>query len=172
MKWFVLAVSVMMYALVICFQDKKVFWSLGAAALFVALGTFFPAGVFEGGGGLFAVRHCFADLINWNVLMIYIGSMIIAALFIYSKAPSRAADEIIKLSPSAGIAIVLILAMTGIISIFVENVATVLVMAPIALALCKKLELDRKLYSVSISSISKMFMACEAKSHSPCLIYY
>ena len=171
MKWFVLAVSVLMYALVICIQDKKVFWSLGAAALFVALGTFFPASVFEGGGGLFAVRHCFADLINWNVLMIYIGSMIIAALFIYSKAPSRAADEIIKLSPSAGIAIVLILAMTGIISIFVENVATVLVMAPIALALCKKLALPPANFMAGLAVMSNLEGTATLVGDPPSMIF-
>ena len=102
-----------MYALVIVFQDKKVFWSLGTAAIAIILGTIFPAGVFEGSGRGYAISHSFFELINWNVLMIYVGSMIIAALFIYSKAPSRVADEIIKLSPRAGIAIVLILAMTG-----------------------------------------------------------
>ena len=44
------------------------------------------------------------------------------------------ADGLVSISPNTGIAVVLILAMTGIISIFVENVATVLVMAPIAIA--------------------------------------
>ena len=120
MKFFILALALVMYALVIVFQDKKVFWSLGAAAIAIVLGTVFPAGVFEGSGRLFALRHSLTQLINWNVLMIYVGSMIIAALFIYSKAPSRVADSIIKFSPSTGIAIVLILAMTGIISIFVQ----------------------------------------------------
>lgn len=160
-----------MYALVIVFQDKKVFWSLGAAAIAIVLGTVFPAGVFEGSGRLFALRHSLTQLINWNVLMIYVGSMIIAALFIYSKAPSRVADSIIKFSPSTGIAIVLILAMTGIISIFVENVATVLVMAPIALALCKKLKLNPANFMIGLAVMSNLEGTATLVGDPPSMIF-
>ncbi|MBP5446906.1 MAG: anion permease, partial [Treponema sp.] len=153
------------------FQDKKVFWSLGAAAIAIVLGTVFPAGVFEGSGRLFALRHSLTQLINWNVLMIYVGSMIIAALFIYSKAPSRVADSIIKFSPSTGIAIVLILAMTGIISIFVENVATVLVMAPIALALCKKLKLNPANFMIGLAVMSNLEGTATLVGDPPSMIF-
>ena len=171
MKWLVLALAVLMYALVLIFQDKKVFWSLGAAVIAIALGTIFPAQIFEGSGRAFAITHSFAELINWNVLMIYIGSMIIAALFIYSKAPSRTADEIIKLSPSAGLAIVFILAMTGIISIFVENVATVLVMAPIALALCKKLNIKPVNFMVGLAVMSNLEGTATLVGDPPSMIF-
>lgn len=171
MKFFILALALVMYALVIVFQDKKVFWSLGAAAIAIALGTVFPAGVFEGSGRLFALRHSLTQLINWNVLMIYVGSMIIAALFIYSKAPSRVADSIIKFSPSTGIAIVLILAMTGIISIFVENVATVLVMAPIALALCKKLRLNPANFMMGLAVMSNLEGTATLVGDPPSMIF-
>ena len=160
-----------MYALVIVFQDKKVFWSLGAAAIAIVLGTLFPAEIFEGSGRLFALRHSLGKLISWNVLMIYVGSMIIAALFIYSKAPSRVADSIIKFSPSTGIAIVLILAMTGIISIFVENVATVLVMAPIALALCKKLKLNPANFMMGLAVMSNLEGTATLVGDPPSMIF-
>ena len=171
MKFFILALALVMYALVIVFQNKKVFWSLGAAAIAIVLGTVFPAGVFEGSGRLFALRHSLTQLINWNVLMIYVGSMIIAALFIYSKAPSRVADFIIKFSPSTGIAIVLILAMTGIISIFVENVATVLVMAPIALALCKKLKLNPANFMIGLAVMSNLEGTATLVGDPPSMIF-
>ena len=171
MKFIILALALVMYALVIVFQDKKVFWSLGAAAIAIILGTIFPAGVFEGSGRGYAISHSFFELINWNVLMIYVGSMIIAALFIYSKAPSRVADEIIKLSPRAGIAIVLILAMTGIISIFVENVATVLVMAPIALALCKKLKLNPTNFMMGLAVMSNLEGTATLVGDPPSMIF-
>lgn len=171
MKFFILFLALAMYALVIVFQDKKVFWSLGAAAIAIVLGTVFPAGVFEGSGRLFALRHSLTQLINWNVLMIYVGSMIIAALFIYSKAPSRVADSIIKFSPSTGIAIVLILAMTGIISIFVENVATVLVMAPIALALCKKLKLNPANFMMGLAVMSNLEGTATLVGDPPSMIF-
>lgn len=171
MKFIVLALALVMYALVIVFQDKKILWSLGAAAVAIVLGSVFPADIFEGSGRAFALCHSARDLINWNVLMIYIGSMIIAALFIYSKAPSRVADTIIGLSPNTGIAIVLILAMTGIISIFVENVATVLVMAPIALALCKKLGLKPVNFMMGLAVMSNLEGTATLVGDPPSMIF-
>ena len=132
-KWIILAIALIMYLLVILFQGKKV-WMTSCAALvtivlgFLAQGGTLTGNVFEPLSGLGALaHHIFLELINWNILMIYVGSMIIAALFIYSKVPARIADALVAVSPSTGIAVILILAMTGIISIFVENVATVLV---------------------------------------------
>lgn len=171
MKFVVLGLALVMYALVIAFQSKKVILSLGAAAIAIVLGTIFPESVFDGGGKSYAICHSLFELVNWNVLMIYVGSMIIAALFIYSKAPSRVADEIIKISPRAGIAIVLILAMTGIISIFVENVATVLVMAPIALALCKKLKLNPASFMVGLAVMSNLEGTATLVGDPPSMIF-
>lgn len=171
MKWFVFAIAVLMYALVIAFQDKKVLWSLGAAAVAIALGTIFPGQIFSGSARSFALSHSFAQLINWNVLMIYIGSMIIAALFIYSKAPQRIAELLIQASPSAGIAMVLILAMTGIISIFVENVATVLVMAPIAIAFCQKLNLRPVNFMLGLAVMSNLEGTATLVGDPPSMIF-
>ena len=171
MKVAVLALALLMYALVIAIQEKKVWWTSIAALAAIVLGIIFPGSVFEGSGRLFAASHAFSELVNWNVLMIYIGSMIIAALFIYSKAPSRVADSIIKFSPSTGIAIVLILAMTGIISIFVENVATVLVMAPIALALCKKLKLNPTHFMVGLAVMSNLEGTATLDGDPPSMIF-
>ena len=126
MKFAVLAVAVAMYALVIAFSDRKAWFSLGAAALVVALGVVSPS------------KAAF-ELVNWNVLLIYIGSLVIADLFIYSRVPAHIADRIVESSPTLGLGIVSILVMTGIISAFVENVATVLVMAPIAIATAKQI---------------------------------
>lgn len=88
--------------------------------------------------------------------MIYVGAMTIAALFLYSKVPAKIADTLVAIAPSTGVAIVLILAMTGIISIFVENVATVLVMAPIALSLCKKLKMNPTMFMVGLAVMSNL----------------
>ena len=151
-KYVILGIAILMYVLVIAFQKKKVWITTGAAVLVILLGMIFPGFVFENpensvvaafaGGHFYALIHSLFAVINWNVIMIYLGSMTIAALFLYSNVPARIADSIINSSRNTGLAIVLILAMTGIISIFVENVATVLVMAPIALALCKKLKMQ------------------------------
>ncbi len=118
MKYFVLCVAVLMYALVIAFQEKKVFFTSAAALILVVLGMCVPNGIFaqpasdSAAHWLYVLSHCLCEIINWNVLMIYVGSMAIAAHFINSIVPSRIADAIIEKSPSTGIAIVLIFAMT------------------------------------------------------------
>jgi len=172
LKWIVLALAVAMYALVIAKQDKKVIFTSLAAALVIGLGIAFPGAIFTTGSGRFyALTHAFSALVNWNVLMIYVGSMTIAALFLYSKVPAKIADWIVKVSPSTGLAIVLILAMTGIISIFVENVATVLVMAPIALSLCKKLKMNPTMFMVGLAVMSNLEGTATLVGDPPSMIF-
>lgn len=171
LKWVVLGIAVVMYALVIAFQDRKVWFTTAAAFLVVILGTIFPAQIFDGEGHSFALVHSICSLINWNVLMIYVGSMTIAAMFLYSKAPAKIADVLVSASPSTGVAIVLILAMTGIISIFVENVATVLVMAPIALSLCQKLKLNPTYFMVGLAVMSNLEGTATLVGDPPSMIF-
>ena len=170
-KYIILALSVLMYLLVICFQNKKV-WFTSAAALVAVLLGLSLGNVFTASSGSWELlRHIFFELINWNILMIYVGSMIIAALFIYSRVPARIADALVTVSPSTGIAIVLILAMTGIISIFVENVATVLVMAPIALALSKKLKLNPVPFMIGLALMSNLEGTATLVGDPPSMIF-
>src|SRR5574344_538268 len=123
----------------------------------IVISMIMPGSIFTGSDSrMYALSHAFGGLVNWNVLMIYVGSMTIAALFIHSKVPARIADVIVDNSRSTGVAIVLILAMTGIISIFVENGATVLVMAPIALALCRKLKINPTYFMVGLAVMSNL----------------
>jgi Na+/H+ antiporter NhaD/arsenite permease-like protein len=182
-KWFILALTVVMYLLVICLQNKKVWFTSLAALIVIVAGTFLPGSIFpligsaaESGaqssaGHLFTLIHACTSLVNWNVLLIYVGSMAIAALFIYSKVPARIADFIVDSAPSTGIAIVLILAMTGIISIFVENVATVLVMAPIALALCRKLKINPTYFMVGLAVMSNLEGTATLVGDPPSMIF-
>ena len=180
-KWLILGIALVMYLLVIIFQEKKV-WITSLAALAVTVLGLIFAGSSAGSGALYGnvftpqpsafslLCHIFS-LINWNILMIYVGSMIIAALFIYSRVPARIADALVTAAPSTGIAVVLILAMTGIISIFVENVATVLVMAPIALALSKKLSLNPVPFMIGLAVMSNLEGTATLVGDPPSMIF-
>ena len=182
-KYLVLALALIMYLLVIIFQNKKVWMTTAAALIIIVLGCLFNGGQQLGNlyGNVFALNkyqndwvllnHIFFELINWNILMIYVGSMIIAALFIYSRVPARIADRLVAISPSTGIAVVLILAMTGIISIFVENVATVLVMAPIALALSRKLKLNPVPFMIGLALMSNLEGTATLVGDPPSMIF-
>ena len=125
MNTFVLIVLVLMYAGIIVFPAKKAWISMGAAAVLMV-------------GGAVTPGHAFGTLVNWNILGIYLGSLVLAELFIYSRVPAFIAERIVKRSPSIGVAVTIILLLAGLVSAFVENVATVLLVAPIMIELAKK----------------------------------
>ena len=176
-KWIVLGIAVLMYVFVILFQSKKVWFTTISALLVIVTGMILPGSIFplpqalKTGTHFYALTHSVFGIINWNVILIYLGSMIIAALFLYSKVPARIADGIINKSSNPGIAIVLILAMTGIISIFVENVATVLVMAPIALALSKKLNMNPTYFMIGLAVMSNLEGTASLVGDPPSMIF-
>jgi Na+/H+ antiporter NhaD/arsenite permease-like protein len=157
-KWLVLEIAVLMYLFVVIFQEKKSFIALGAGLLTMIIGVVSP-------------RMAIAELINWNVLLIFLGSLIIAELFIYSRAPALIADSIVLGSPNVGVAIVAILMMTGFISAFVENVATVLVMAPIALALCKKLAINPAYFMTGLAVMANLQGTATLVGDPPSMIF-
>ncbi len=113
----------------------------------------------------------FTELINWNVLLIYVGSLVLADLFIYSRVPSVLADRIVERAPSLGWGIVFILVMTGLLSAFVENVATVLVMAPIALALADKVKLDIRHFMMGLAVMSNLQGTATLVGDPPSMIF-
>ena len=82
-KWIILTAAAVMYAAVIAFSGKKHWISLAAALLIVLTGSVSPV-------------HALLHLINWNILLIYIGSLIIAELFLYSRVPNCLADIFIE----------------------------------------------------------------------------
>lgn len=165
-KWIVLGLAVLMYALIVTFPDRKSWSALGAALLMILVRALTP------GDTIFSlVREAGTELINWDVLMIFVGSLVIAELFIYSRVPAAIADSIVNHSPNVGVAMVLILIMTGIISAFVENVATVLVMAPIALALCNKLKLNPGNFMVGLAVMANLEGTATLVGDPPSMIF-
>ena len=80
----------------------------------------------------------FIGAIDFNVLMMIAGTMGIVELFIDSKMPMRIADVMLSKFKNVQMAIVAMAVFAGVVSAFMDNVATVLIVAPIALAVCKK----------------------------------
>ncbi|MFQ3547824.1 MAG: SLC13 family permease, partial [Termitinemataceae bacterium] len=158
MQWIVLGLMLLMYALIIMFPNIKAYTTLGTALIMMLL-------------GVVGFREAFIEMVNWNILMIFVGSLVIAELFIYSRVPARIADNIIDRSPNVGLAIIAILMMTGIISAFVENVATVLVMAPIALALSKKLNMSPKYFMIGLAVMANLQGTATLVGDPPSMIF-
>lgn len=94
--------------------------------------------------------------INWNVLGIFAGTLIIAELFIHSKVPIRLTDCLVERSKTVGIALLWICILTSLISAFVENVATVLIVAPLALELAKRMKVSPVPFLIGIAISSNL----------------
>ena len=135
-----LILFVAMYVLLLVFSEKRWIIALAAAAVFLALG------ILPVGSALSAI--------NWNVLMMLTGTMVIVELFVQSKMPLRMAEELLNITPNVQWAIVALSLFSGLISAFVDNVATVLMVAPVGLAVAKKIKTNPipVIISIAVSS--------------------
>ncbi len=115
-----------MYVLLLIFADWRWIIAPATALVFLALGIL-PWG--EAAGA-----------INWNVLMMLAGTMATVELFIQSNMPTLMAEKLLRRVPNVQWAAVALSLFSGVISAFVDNVATVLMVAPVGLAVAKKLK--------------------------------
>ena len=92
--------------------------------------------------------------LDFNVLLMIGGTMGLVQLFIDSRMPERLADMIMAKVPTVQWAAVCLSLFAGVISAFVDNVATVLMVAPVALEICKKLKTNPipVLIAIAVSS--------------------
>ena len=93
----------------------RAYVALAAAAIFVALGIV-PAGE--------AVAA-----VDWNVLLMLAGTMGTVDLFIRSNMPNRLSDYLVRALPNIQVLIIALALFAGLVSAFVDNVATVLMLA-------------------------------------------
>lgn len=138
------------YILMLAFQKIRPYVAIGSALIFVILGTVatlspdvFGSGFFNVGGEAYSYgfKQALGE-IDWNVLMMIAGTMGTVYLFIESKMPQLMSDVLISKMPNVKWAIVCLSLFAGIVSAFVDNVATVLMIAPVALAFCKKVNIS------------------------------
>lgn len=82
------------------------------------------------------------QLVDWNVMAILIGIWVIAGYFGKTGVPSWLSVQALRLSGGRPGLLVMILSMlAGVISMFVDNVVVILMMAPVALPLARALRL-------------------------------
>ena len=124
-------------------------WVAAASAVF-----FLVWGCVTSGSGVFASLGDAASAINWNVLMMLFGTMGTVYFFIASKMPDVMAEKLLRIAPNTMWAVVFISLFSGFISAFMDNVATVLMIAPIGLAVAKQLKISpvAMLICISVSS--------------------
>ena len=94
--------------------------------------------------------------LDFNVLLMIAGTMGLVALFIESKMPELLADLIMEKVPNVQWAAVSLALFAGVISAFVDTVATVLMIAPVALEICKKLKTNPVPFIIGIAVSSNL----------------
>ena len=138
------------YVLMMAFQKIRPYVAIGSALIFISLGIIasvspdlFGSGFFNVGNSTYSYGFLQAlKEIDWNVIMMIAGTMGTVYLFIESKMPQLMSDILISKMSNVKWAIFALSLFAGIVSAFVDNVSTVLMIAPVALALCKKLNIS------------------------------
>ena len=133
------------YLLMLRLPQYRPWVALCSAAVFIALGEL---GMYD-----FSLRAALAA-VDYNVLLMMAGTMGTVALFIESKMPAKLAEMLIVRVPDVRLAVCMLALFAGVISAFVDNVATVLMVAPVGLAIARKLKISPVpvLIAIAVSS--------------------
>lgn len=114
--------------------------------------------------------HSAVDAINWNVIGIFWGTAIVAEVFIISSVPALIANRLVSKTKTVGLAILFVSAFSGFISAFCENVATVMIVAPIAFEISKKLKVSPVPFLIAIAISSNLQGAATLIGDPPSMI--
>lgn len=137
-----IALFALTYILMLTFSKYRPYIALGSAFIFIVT-------------GMLPVNEIFGA-IDFNVLLMIAGTMGLVALFIESKMPELLADLIMEKVPNVMWAAVALSLFSGVISAFVDNVATVLMVAPVAMQICKKLKTNPVPFIIGIAVSSNL----------------
>lgn len=140
-----LVVFALTYILMLAFQGWRPWIALSSAAIFIVMGYM---GLFDMG-----LLSALAS-VDYNVLMMIAATMGLVSLFIDSRMPARLAELMMTKTPNVMWAVTALALFAGVISAFVDNVATVLMVAPVGLAISRKLKVSPVpvLIAIAVSS--------------------
>ena len=133
---------VITYILMLTLAKYRTYVALTSAAVFII-------------SGMLPLNKIFGS-IDFNVLLMIAGTMGLVQLFIDSKMPALLADLVMEKVPNVQTAAVALALFAGLISAFVDNVATVLMVAPVALEICKKLKTNPVPFIIAIAVSSNL----------------
>lgn len=137
-----IALFALTYVLILAFGKYRTYIALISGALFILTGML--------------PFNEVLSAIDFNVLLMIIGTMGLVSLFTESKMPAMMADVVMEKVPNVKWAAVALALFSGVISAFVDNVATVLMVAPIGLEICKKLKVNPVPFIIAIAVSSNL----------------
>ncbi|MGC9054197.1 MAG: SLC13 family permease [Candidatus Hydrogenedens sp.] len=139
-KYISLLIFILLYLLFFILPSRRSITAIIASTIILITGIMAPTEFFLA--------------INWNVMGIFVGMLFLADIFIDSRCPAFLATYLIHKKMSTPVALLVICGLASFISAFVENVATVLIIAPICFELAKRLKIDPRelIIGIAISS--------------------
>jgi Na+/H+ antiporter NhaD/arsenite permease-like protein len=156
-KTIVLLVFAACYALALSRKVKIAYASLGASALLLVSGILSPG-------------DAFFKAIKWDVLGIYWGFMMVSFVFMKSRMPELIANKILAKVKREKYAILSLAALTAFLSALMENVGVVLIMAPVALQITRRLDSSLFHYLIVIAISSNVVTTVSMVADPPSII--
>lgn len=142
MKIVAIVLFVLMYVVLIALPKRRAITALLTAVIFLIL-------------GILPIK-ALPTAIDWNVLLMILGTLLLVDYFIESKMPNFIADKLLDIAPNVMWVTILMSLFSGLISAFIDNVATLLMVAPVGLAVCKKLKINPVMMIISIAVSSNL----------------
>lgn len=134
-------IFILCYALFVALPKRRSWIALGGGLLLILTGSL-------------DWRTALTETIQWNVIALFFGTLVLAEMFMQSRMPAVMAEFLVDRTRTVRGAMLAVCALSGALSMFVENVAVVLLVAPVALSLADKLKLSpvRLLIAIAVSS--------------------
>lgn len=137
MKLTAILLFVLTYGVMILLPKYRVPAALGVAGIFLIVGVL--------------PWQTALGYIDLNVLLLLAGTMGLVALFTRSGMPARMAEVLLEKAPNGKWAAALLCLLAGLVSAVVDNVATVLMIAPVGLEAARRLKISPKYLLVAIA---------------------
>ena len=135
--WITAAVFVVVYGLIVIDRWDRTLLAMIGGLLVVLL-------------GILDQQQAFAA-VDLNVIFLLVGMMVIAAVLAKTGFFDWLAIRSVRLSDGHPIRLLLILSLvTAVVSAFIDNVTTVVLMTPITLSVAKRLEISSKPYLIAL----------------------
>jgi len=119
--------------------------------------------------GVFGLLGALAS-VNWAVMLIFSGTLVVAELFIQSRAPAALSEWLVGKTGRLNRAMLAICALAGLLSTVAENVATVLIVAPIVLEVARRAKVNPVPYVIGVSVSANLQGAATLIGDPPAMI--
>lgn len=141
-KLFVAGVFLAAYVLLILFYRQKTIVVWAAVAVLLALRYLSPLAAWKS--------------IEWNVVLLYFGMLFVSESFLFSRMPDFLASVIAGRAGRVSLALLLLCVFAGLLSTALENVAVVLLVAPVGLAIARKCEVSPVPLLIGLAVVSNL----------------